>query len=415
MLLIHVRNQHQDERFEHSSGPFEVGRGPRRELPRYCVDDLTVSKDQLRIEVLDNGTLKIENLSKKNHVLVGGRTTIPPDGTATSPLPARMRVGNSQVIIEEEETRDPAWDALQTIERPQGTRGSVPIKSLKTLGDSPRPETLVRWFETVVSVQRSAASNEEFYEATARAVVELVGLDSGLVLLRNENDWEIVARWPTPLGKPGQGSTQANMPAAGSGSSLEPGTWARRAQREYSETILDRVVLEGRTFFDALLNVPLTASLSHVEAVVASPLVDRAGEVVGAIYGSRFRGTGALAAIKPLEAEVVQVLAAAVAAGQARLESEQEALQKQVELEKMQLNLEVVREIQAGFFPRTMPEVPGYEFCGHTQSADAAGCDYYDVIPLRDGRVGLVIADVSGHGIGESLLMASMRAGLRGL
>lgn len=420
MLLIHVRNEHQDERFQHALGAFEIGRGPRRELPRYCVDDLTVSKDQLRVEVLPDGSLRLENLSKKSPIVLGGRTSIPPGGIANSRLPARMRAGNSHIILEEEETLDPAWEALQTIDRPQSLRGTSPIRSLKALGDSPAPDTLVRWFETVVSVQRSAASTEEFYDATARAVVELVGLDSGLVLLRQTGGWEIAARYPQPQfvgGRLDRSSQKPSLPGstAKESSSVQQGTWARRSQRDYSETILDRVVLERRTFYDALLNVPLTASLSQVEAVVASPIFDRQGEVCGAVYGTRFRGTGALAAIKPLEAEVVQVLAAAVGAGRARLESEREAIRQQVELEKMQVKFEVVREIQAGFFPRTMPDAPGYEFCGHTQSADAAGGDYYDVISLEGGRIGLVIADVSGHGLGESLLMASMRAALRGL
>lgn len=85
--------------------------------------------------------------------------------------------------------------------------------------------------------------------------------------------------------------------------------------------------------------------------------------------------------------------------------------------EKMQLlvSLEVAREIQAGFFPRTMPEVGGYELAGTTRPADATGGDYYDVIPVGSGQVGLVVADVSGHGLGPSLLMASVRATLRGL
>jgi serine phosphatase RsbU (regulator of sigma subunit) len=72
-------------------------------------------------------------------------------------------------------------------------------------------------------------------------------------------------------------------------------------------------------------------------------------------------------------------------------------------------------EIQAGFFPRRLPNIPGYEVAAANRPADFTGGDYYDVIPLEDGGVGLVIADVSGHGLPASLHMASARAVVRGL
>lgn len=76
----------------------------------------------------------------------------------------------------------------------------------------------------------------------------------------------------------------------------------------------------------------------------------------------------------------------------------------------MKMNLDVGRQIQAGFLPKQLPTIPGYEIAAWWEPAEGVGGDYYDVLPLPDGRVGLVIADVSGHGIGPSLLMASVRA-----
>ena len=77
--------------------------------------------------------------------------------------------------------------------------------------------------------------------------------------------------------------------------------------------------------------------------------------------------------------------------------------------------LDVAHEIQAGFLPRRLPEVPGYELAASSRSAEATGGDYYDALALAPDRVGLVVADVCGHGLGPSLLMASLRALLRGL
>lgn len=81
----------------------------------------------------------------------------------------------------------------------------------------------------------------------------------------------------------------------------------------------------------------------------------------------------------------------------------------------VQASLKVAREIQRGFMPDELPDIAGYEVDTWWYPNEAVGGDYCDVIELRDGRMGLVIADVSGHGLGPALLMASVRAALRAL
>jgi len=85
--------------------------------------------------------------------------------------------------------------------------------------------------------------------------------------------------------------------------------------------------------------------------------------------------------------------------------------------EKMQLlvSLDLARQVQAGLLPRQLATIPGYEIAAISQPADQTGGDYYDVIRLQSGQIGLVMADVSGHGFGPSLLMATARAALRGI
>lgn len=77
--------------------------------------------------------------------------------------------------------------------------------------------------------------------------------------------------------------------------------------------------------------------------------------------------------------------------------------------------LKVARDIQRGFMPRKLPRVPGYEIAHWWFPHQAVGGDYCDVLEMNDGRLGLVVADVSGHGIGPSLIMASVRAALKAL
>ena len=88
-------------------------------------------------------------------------------------------------------------------------------------------------------------------------------------------------------------------------------------------------------------------------------------------------------------------------------------LAQQAELTRNREQFAVAREIQQRLFPREAPRIAGFEFAGDSQSAESAGGDYFDYLTLPGGAVGLVVADVSGHGVGSALLMAEARAYLR--
>jgi PAS domain S-box-containing protein len=75
--------------------------------------------------------------------------------------------------------------------------------------------------------------------------------------------------------------------------------------------------------------------------------------------------------------------------------------------------LRVAGQIQQRLFPAVMPQLAGLEIGGISYPADDTGGDYFDFLTLRDQRIGLVVGDVSGHGYGAALLMASTRAYLR--
>jgi sigma-B regulation protein RsbU (phosphoserine phosphatase) len=82
---------------------------------------------------------------------------------------------------------------------------------------------------------------------------------------------------------------------------------------------------------------------------------------------------------------------------------------------KVTREIEIAREVQERLFPQDMQEIRGGSIAGHCRPALGVGGDYYDVFRLEDNRVGLAIGDVSGKGIAAALLMASLRASLRGV
>src|SRR5208337_1305866 len=73
--------------------------------------------------------------------------------------------------------------------------------------------------------------------------------------------------------------------------------------------------------------------------------------------------------------------------------------------------LEVARSVQEAFFPEQC--IPGLSCQAFYKPALTVGGDYYDFLPLHDGRWGIAIGDVSGKGIGAALMMASLQGSLR--
>jgi serine phosphatase RsbU (regulator of sigma subunit) len=73
------------------------------------------------------------------------------------------------------------------------------------------------------------------------------------------------------------------------------------------------------------------------------------------------------------------------------------------------------REIQQRLFPAAAPILPGLDIGGASFPAAATGGDYFDYLRMAGGALGVVVSDVSGHGIGPALLMADTRAYLRTL
>jgi phosphoserine phosphatase len=88
-------------------------------------------------------------------------------------------------------------------------------------------------------------------------------------------------------------------------------------------------------------------------------------------------------------------------------------LEHYVQKKQLEGALAIARDIQQGLLPRSAPKVPGYDVAGWNRPADQTGGDYYDFLPLAAGRLAVVLADASGHGIGAALMISETRALLR--
>lgn len=140
--------------------------------------------------------------------------------------------------------------------------------------------------------------------------------------------------------------------------------------------------------------------------ILASPVFSRLdGRLVGVLQILNKSESG----FDVTDERVLQAFAAHAASALERHKLLEEAKKSQA----LALAVEMGRRIQTSFLPDSLPDVPGYELAAWWQPAESVSGDYYDVLRLPDGRLGLVVADVSGHGVGPSLIMASARAMLR--
>ena len=287
---------------DHWKGPLEFGRGPQRDVPRQVLVDQYVSRDHLRVEEISPGMIRADNLGSRTPIVLSDGGVIDVGASRRLELPVCLNLGRTEIRINSggPSTSGISDESDQSDQAPiaPGQTTSHEMETLTELGDTPDVETLTHWFETIAAVQQAAADSEEFYHQTARAVIDLVGLDRGLVLLKKDDDWQVVAMHAVD----------------------------RRAGPNFSRGILGEVLRRRRTFYQNLPVASVRDSLVNVEAVVAAPVLDKNREVIAVVYGSRGMGTSAEGGIiRPLEAQIVQVLAAAVGAGLARQEHQAEA------------------------------------------------------------------------------------------
>ena len=96
------------------------------------------------------------------------------------------------------------------------------------------------------------------------------------------------------------------------------------------------------------------------------------------------------------------------------IEAERRAAAEKLEAERRTAQeLEIAKQVQARLFPQRVPQLKTLDYAGLCIQAHDVGGDYYDFLTLGEGRLGLIIGDTSGKGIGAALLMANLQANVR--
>jgi len=85
------------------------------------------------------------------------------------------------------------------------------------------------------------------------------------------------------------------------------------------------------------------------------------------------------------------------------------------EVRQLERELELAQSVQRALLPQNIPPIPGLELAAFSRPAQFVGGDIFDFLQFSDSAYGLVVADVSGHGVSAGLIMASLQTALRTL
>lgn len=185
-------------------------------------------------------------------------------------------------------------------------------------------------------------------------------------------------------------------------------TVVRQALEQRSVVINEDIML-------ADLNVQTAASvvIQMLRSAVVLPLYSGAGEnggnqeLLGAIYlDSKHTST-----FSALNKQILEALGA-----QARsILDNARLVQREQERQRLEQELNIARAIQQSLVPQGLQDFPHLAVTGLHRPCHEVGGDYFDVFPLEDGRVALLVADVSGKGLGAALVTTMLQGALSAL
>ncbi|TWT68463.1 SpoIIE family protein phosphatase [Crateriforma conspicua] len=195
--------------------------------------------------------------------------------------------------------------------------------------------------------------------------------------------------------------------------------WVKtRRSRDETETVrisrtIIRQVMESREAIlslDAMDDSRFDSSESiadfSIRSMICAPLQDEDGNSIGALQIDSTQGHGQF---RDEDVDLLSGVAAqaSIVINNARMH--QQALAQQ----EVEQDLRLATEVQQAFLPQTSPDAVGFRVRSFYQAANHIGGDYFDYISLPDGRIGVVVADVVGHGVAAAMYMAKLSAETR--
>ena len=375
-----------------------IGRHPTCQI---VLDNASVSRRHARI-LHAGGAFELEDLGSRNRTYLNGSAV---DGRR--PLAARDRIALCDVEFRFHPGPEPPLtetlpDPSDRFDDAPDTAADLPVhrtpppaggaaadrNEATNLSVRVQPEETLR---AVLDITRSLASTLELDDVLDRTLADLFRIfpqaDRGFVLLVDPGETQprlhASRSRGTVAGEPRFSMTVVRR-ALGSGEAILTADAAADARFETSDSLAD---LQLRS----VLCVPLHGREDAPFGVIQLDTAD---------HGRQF-GEDSLDLLLSLAAPI------GLSVENARLHV------AQIKQREVRRDLELATQIQVGFLPRKPPGVAGYEFRDYYESAEDVGGDYFDYVPLPDGRLAVALGDVAGKGVPAALLMARLFSAAR--
>ena len=184
---------------------------------------------------------------------------------------------------------------------------------------------------------------------------------------------------------------------------------ARCFQDESGEAIVERVMRTGQAYRytqgDDSSSLSIVGVDVHVDGYMCIPLTSQT-RTLGAV---NIVNSLAAEGFSHLDSEVLLAISSLAATSIENAILHHDSLEK----ERLRQSMAIARDIQQRLYPSKAPHLEGgLEVAWRSESCDETGGDYFDFVETPDG-IAVIVGDVSGHGVGAALLMASARAALR--
>ncbi|MCX6830893.1 MAG: SpoIIE family protein phosphatase [candidate division Zixibacteria bacterium] len=365
-------------------GTYVIGRVPPADL---MVNDATVSRRHAQLDIAANGKIRLTDLASLNGTLVNDRKIT---GSVDVKVGDAITFGTVGFLISSSETAIPKPEVAVT----DGVESHTSMSSLP-IDEALQPLALKdytnpRIFKAISDMAKMLIlpqSADEMFSESLALLQDIVHAERAAVFLAREGS-ETLTLVTFRL-------------------SDQKGSDSFTISRSIVREVLDKkmAVLFSDLISDERFAKQESIVVSGIRSAMAVPLINEQ-KVLGILYTDtadpwqRFNEESL-----KITATFGNILAAKII--------NQGLLKERQEKEALESELRIASQIQEELMPKVLPVVPGYAFHAFQMQCKMVGGDLYDAALLRDGRVLILLADVSGKGMGAALLASNILSAFR--
>ena len=370
--------------------PFFIGRGTENGN-HLSIDDLRISRKSVVISSGSSG-LVIEDNGQREGLFVNGE----PTKSQSLAHGDRIRLGSDegcQIVFRlppEAAAQEEAETKLKHILGSMGDDSAEELGGLKLLREA-------------TSLMHSQLPLESVLATMLDLAIVITKADRGMLL---EPDANGVLQVKLARGKDGEVLAPENMNPSRSvlNSAIELGSAVVNEDLNLAELDLQGAQSVVHQLLRSSVVIPLHGAQRR-QVGLSTETAWR--QLLGAVYLDSKR----TATFSALDRQILDALGAQAGSilENARL------IERERERQRLAQELNIAREIQQALVPQGVLDFPDFSIAGMYRPCDEVGGDYFDVFPLPDGRIAILIADVAGKGLGAALVTTMLQGALSGM